>query len=96
MFAQTEIRSASSGIANRWPIEETLHRTATHVSAEEYRDALSRVASSVSVVTTNGPHGIADARRAANALSEQWPCRRPRHLPAFRVERILGSRDTGS
>ena len=37
-----------------------LHETATHVSAEEYRDALSRVASSVSVVTTDGPHGITD------------------------------------
>jgi flavin reductase (DIM6/NTAB) family NADH-FMN oxidoreductase RutF len=59
MLTQTEIRSASSGIANRWPIEETLHKTATHVSAEEYRDALSRVASSVSVVTADGPHGIA-------------------------------------
>jgi flavin reductase (DIM6/NTAB) family NADH-FMN oxidoreductase RutF len=34
-------------------------RAATHVSAEEYREALSRVASSVSVVTTDGPHGIA-------------------------------------
>lgn len=29
------------------------------VSAEEFREALSRVASAVSVVTTDGPHGIA-------------------------------------
>jgi hypothetical protein len=26
MLTQTEIRSVSSGIANRWPIEETLHK----------------------------------------------------------------------
>ena len=36
-----------------------LQGSATHVSAEEYREVLSRVASSVSVVTTDGPHGIA-------------------------------------
>ena len=59
MLTQTEVRSASSGIVNRWPVEEMLHKSATHVSAEEYRGALSRVASSVSVVTTDGPHGIA-------------------------------------
>jgi flavin reductase (DIM6/NTAB) family NADH-FMN oxidoreductase RutF len=58
MLTQTEIRSASSGIVSRWPIEETLQKAATHVSAMEYREALSRVASSVSVVTTYGPHGI--------------------------------------
>ena len=59
MLTQTEVRSASSGIVNRWPVEEVLQKSATHVSAEEYREALSRVASSVSVVTTDGPHGIA-------------------------------------
>jgi flavin reductase (NADH)/flavin reductase/chlorophenol-4-monooxygenase component 1 len=59
MLAQTEVRSASSGIVNRGPTEEALQKSATYVSAEEYREALSRVASSVAVVTTDGPHGIA-------------------------------------
>lgn len=59
MLTQTEVRSASSGIVNRWPVEEALQKSATRVSAEEYREALSRVASSVSVITTDGPHGIA-------------------------------------
>lgn len=59
MLIQTEVRSGSSGIVNRGPVEQTLQMSATHVSAEEYREALSRVASSVSVVTTDGPHGIA-------------------------------------
>jgi transcriptional regulator GlxA family with amidase domain len=45
MLTQTEVRSASSGIVNRWPVEEVLQKSATHVSAEEYREALSRVSS---------------------------------------------------
>ena len=59
MLTQTEVRSPSSGLVNQRPVEETPQKPAAHVSAEEYREALSRVASSVSVITTNGPHGIA-------------------------------------
>jgi flavin reductase (DIM6/NTAB) family NADH-FMN oxidoreductase RutF len=59
MLTQTEVRSAFSGNVNRLPVEGILQRSATHVSAQDYREALSRVASSVSVVTTDGPHGIA-------------------------------------
>ena len=59
MLTQTEVRSPSSGVVNQWPPEEAPQKPAPHVSAEEYREALSRVASSVSVITTNGPHGIA-------------------------------------
>jgi len=59
MLTETEVRSPSSGIVNPWPIEETPQKPAAHVSAEEYREALSRMATPVSVITTNGPHGIA-------------------------------------
>jgi chlorophenol-4-monooxygenase component 1 len=40
-------------------IDASIRDQAAHVSAHEFREALSRVASSVSIVTTDGAHGIA-------------------------------------
>ncbi len=59
MLTQTEIRPAAGDVLKDWPIEAPVHRALVHVSAEEFREALSRVASSVSIVSTDGAHGIA-------------------------------------
>jgi len=56
MLAQTEIRTTTG---KNWPIDASSRQQAAHVSADEFREALSRVASSVSIVTTDGVHGIA-------------------------------------
>jgi len=59
MLTQTEARPAAGDVLKNWPIETSDQRPSTHVSAEEFREALSRVASSVSIVSTDGAHGIA-------------------------------------
>jgi hypothetical protein len=59
MLTQTEIRPAAGDVLKNWPIEAPVQKPSTHVSAAEYREALSRVASSVSIVSTDGAHGIA-------------------------------------
>jgi len=56
MLAQTESRTAA---VKNWPIDVPMAEPAAHVSADEFREALSRVVSSVSIVTTDGAHGIA-------------------------------------
>ena len=53
---QTEARVATVENA---PIDTLIRDQAAHVSADEFREALSQVASSVSIVTTDGAHGIA-------------------------------------
>ena len=58
MLTQTEARPAAGDVLKNWPIETSDQRPSTHVSAEEFREALSRVASSVSIVSTDGEHGI--------------------------------------
>jgi flavin reductase (DIM6/NTAB) family NADH-FMN oxidoreductase RutF len=40
-------------------VQETAQTTMTPATASEFREAMSRVASSVSIVCTDGPHGIA-------------------------------------
>ena len=59
MLTQTQARPAAGDVLKNWPIETSDQRPSTHVSAEEFREALSRVASSVSIVSTDGAHGIA-------------------------------------
>jgi flavin reductase (NADH)/flavin reductase/chlorophenol-4-monooxygenase component 1 len=56
MLSQTETPPAA---ARNPPNDAAVGRPAALVSAEEFREALSRVASSVSIVTTDGAHGIA-------------------------------------
>ena len=59
MLTQTGARPAAGDVLKNWPIETSDQRPSTHVSAEEFREALSRVASSVSIVSTDGEQGIA-------------------------------------
>jgi flavin reductase (DIM6/NTAB) family NADH-FMN oxidoreductase RutF len=56
MLTQAETRTTT---VKNWPIDASIRDQAAHVSADEFREALSRVASSVSIVTTDGAHGIA-------------------------------------
>lgn len=56
MLAQAETRTTA---VKNWPIDASIRKSAEHISADEFREAMSRVASSVSIVTTDGIHGIA-------------------------------------
>lgn len=55
MPAPTEIRSLAGNVE----VHASVHQTIAGATAAEFREAMSRVACSVSIVTTNGPHGIA-------------------------------------
>ena len=55
MLAPTEIRSQASDIQ----VQACIQATMKGATATEFREAMSRVASSVSIVSTDGPHGIA-------------------------------------
>ena len=44
MLTQTEARPAAGDVLKNWPIETSDQRPSPHVSAEEFREALSRVA----------------------------------------------------
>src|SRR5947208_4070634 len=59
MLTQTEVRPLAGEIVTSWKIEAPVPEMPARVTGEEFREALSRVASSVSVVTTDGAHGIA-------------------------------------
>jgi flavin reductase (DIM6/NTAB) family NADH-FMN oxidoreductase RutF len=59
MLTQTQTRPADGNISGDWQIQIPALEPSTRVSAQQFREALSRVASSVSVVSTGGPHGIA-------------------------------------
>lgn len=56
MLTQAETRTTA---VKKWPIDASIRDQAAHVSSGEFREALSRVASSVSIVTTDGADGIA-------------------------------------
>lgn len=56
MLTQTETPTTA---VESWPIDASIRDQAAHVSAGEFREALSRVASSVSIITTDGAQGIA-------------------------------------
>jgi flavin reductase (DIM6/NTAB) family NADH-FMN oxidoreductase RutF len=59
MPTQTEIRPRAGDVPRTWPIEAAARKPLEHVSAQEFREALSQVATSVSIVSTDGAHGIA-------------------------------------
>jgi flavin reductase (DIM6/NTAB) family NADH-FMN oxidoreductase RutF len=59
MLTQTETRPLAGEIVPCWKIETAAPAMPPRVTPEEFRDALSRVASSVSIVSTDGAHGIA-------------------------------------
>ena len=55
MLAPTEIRSLAGNVQ----VQPFIQATMTGATAAEFREAMSRVASSVSIISTDGPHGIA-------------------------------------
>jgi flavin reductase (NADH)/flavin reductase/chlorophenol-4-monooxygenase component 1 len=55
MLAPTESRSLAGSVQ----VHASVQQTITGTTAAEFREAMSRVASSVSIVSTYGPHGIA-------------------------------------
>jgi flavin reductase (DIM6/NTAB) family NADH-FMN oxidoreductase RutF len=55
MLAPTEIRSLAGNVQ----VQPSIQVTMAGATAAEFREAMSRVATSVSVVSTDGPHGIA-------------------------------------
>jgi flavin reductase (DIM6/NTAB) family NADH-FMN oxidoreductase RutF len=59
MLTQAEMRPSADEIVVGWKIETPAPDVPARVTVEEFREALSRVASSVSIVSTDGPHGIA-------------------------------------
>ena len=59
MLTQAEMRPLAGEIVTSWKIETPVPVIPARVTAEEFREALSRVASSVSIVSTDGAHGIA-------------------------------------
>jgi len=59
MLTQTEVRPAAADVFGNWRTATSVQEPSPRVSAEEFREALSRVASSVSIVSTDGAHGIA-------------------------------------
>jgi flavin reductase (DIM6/NTAB) family NADH-FMN oxidoreductase RutF len=59
MPTQTEVRPAAADVFGTLQPLASAQRPSPPVSAEQFRDALSRVASSVSIVATDGAHGIA-------------------------------------
>lgn len=59
MLAHTETRSPAGSVRPDRQVQAFIQNNASRASAGEFREAMSRVASSVSIVSTDGPHGIA-------------------------------------
>ena len=59
MLTQTEVRPAAADVWGNWQTAASVQEPSPRVTAEEFREALSRLASSVSIVSTDGAHGIA-------------------------------------
>jgi flavin reductase (DIM6/NTAB) family NADH-FMN oxidoreductase RutF len=55
MLAPTEIRSLAGNVE----VQPSIRPAMTGATAAEFREAMSRFASSISIVSTDGPHGIA-------------------------------------
>src|ERR1700745_2349045 len=55
VLAPTEIRSLAGNVQ----VQPSIQAMMTGATAAEFREAMSRVASSVSIISTDGPHGIA-------------------------------------
>jgi len=59
MLTQTEVRPAAADVFGNWQTAASVQEPSPRVTVEEFREALSRLASSVSIVSTDGAHGIA-------------------------------------
>jgi flavin reductase (NADH)/flavin reductase/chlorophenol-4-monooxygenase component 1 len=59
MLAQTEIQPPARNAPANGQVQSFIQAATTRATAAEFRDAMSRVASSVSIVSTDGPHGLA-------------------------------------
>ena len=59
MQTQTDIQHPTASALQNSQTLRSAEGQPAHVSADEFREALSRVASAVSIITTDGPHGIA-------------------------------------
>lgn len=59
MLAQTEAQSPAGDARRNGQVQSSIQATMTRATVAEFRDAMSRVASSVSIVSTAGPHGVA-------------------------------------
>jgi flavin reductase (DIM6/NTAB) family NADH-FMN oxidoreductase RutF len=59
MLTQTEIRLRAGDVPRARPSEVAARKPPERASTEEFREALSQVATSVSIVSTDGAHGIA-------------------------------------
>ena len=71
MLTQTEVRPAAADVFGNWQTAASVQEPSPRVTAEEFREALSRVASSVSIVSTDEPPTImvcVNRKSAANAI----------------------------
>jgi flavin reductase (DIM6/NTAB) family NADH-FMN oxidoreductase RutF len=59
MLAQTAIRPLAGDMLRNGQVQNSIRTVLNRATAGEFREAMSRVASSVSIVCTDGPHGIA-------------------------------------
>ena len=59
MLTQHGSWRAVADVFGNWQTAASVQEPSPRVTAEEFREAFSRVASSVSIVSTDGPHGIA-------------------------------------
>jgi flavin reductase (NADH)/flavin reductase/chlorophenol-4-monooxygenase component 1 len=59
MAVQTDTRSPASNVDGSEPAQVYIQKERALASAGAFRDAMSRIASSVSIVCTDGTHGIA-------------------------------------
>ena len=59
MLVQTGIRPLAGGVLGNGPVQNSIRTVLNCATAGEFREAMSRVASPVSIVCTDGPYGIA-------------------------------------
>jgi flavin reductase (DIM6/NTAB) family NADH-FMN oxidoreductase RutF len=59
MLTQTEVRSLAGNVPRNGQVHASIQAPMTRATAAEFREAMSRVASTVSIVCTDGTHGVA-------------------------------------
>jgi len=59
MLAQTDVRPSAGDVLGNGQVQNSVRTMLNGAAAGEFREAMSRVATSVSIVCTDGPHGIA-------------------------------------
>lgn len=59
MLAQTEVRRPAGDVLGNGQVQASIRTMLNCATVGEFREAMSRIASSVSIVCTGGPHGIA-------------------------------------